>query len=231
MEIINFDKLLPQKIKTKKNPFAPNRPFRMLMTGGSGSGKTNVLVNMVLRFLDYDKLYIYAKHLQQDKFKLVQNIINKIETNEELREMCDPPIAVFADDIKNVVPLEQMDKEKDNLIIFDDFVTEKNQKQIEDMFVRGRHKNASVIYLTQSYFATPKTIRLNCSHFLLFGSPSNRDLNMVLNDHCSDMDKEDFKEIYTLAVREPYNFFYVDTDATDKRMKFRKNFDEFFSYN
>ena len=36
----------------------------------------------------------------------------------------------------------------------------------------GRHKNCSVIYLSQSYYPTPKDIRLNCSHFCIFDSPS-----------------------------------------------------------
>lgn len=225
MEIINLDKLCPKKKKKKVNELAPDQPFRMLMVGSSNSGKTNVLIDLLLRYLVYDKLYVYTKHLHQSKYKALQNIINGIEKNEELKGVCDFPIAVYAENIKDIVPLEKMDEKKDNIIIFDDFITEKNQDKIIDMFIRGRHKNASVIYLTQSYWTTPKDIRLNCSQYLLFGSSNNKDMNMILKDHCKGMDQEEFKQIYNEATAEPYNFFYIDNDATKRPLKFRKNFD------
>ena len=37
------------------------------------------------------------------------------------------------------------------LVIFGDFVCEKNQKPLIEYFIRGRHKNCSVIYLSQSF--------------------------------------------------------------------------------
>lgn len=230
MEIINLDKLFPKVKKKKVNELAPDQPFRMLMVGSSGSGKTNVLIDLILRYLVYDKLYVYTKHIHQSKYTILQKIIKHAEENEDLKEVGDFPIAVFADNIKNIVPLEKMDEKKDNIIIFDDFITEKKQNQMVDMFVRGRHKNASVIYLTQSYFSTPKDIRINCSQFLLFGSANNKDIDMILGDHCSDMDRYEFKKLYNEATSEPYSFFYIDKDASNKTMKFRKKFDEFLIF-
>ena len=58
-----------------------------------------------------------------------------------------------------------MENETQKDIIFDDFICEKYQKPLIDYFIRGRHKNCSVIYLSQSFYETPKDIRLNCSHF------------------------------------------------------------------
>ena len=46
------------------------------------------------------------------------------------------------------------------IIIFDDYVCEKNQRQIVDYFIEGRHKNCSVIYRSQSFYKTPRDIRL-----------------------------------------------------------------------
>ena len=65
------------------------------------------------------------------------------------------------------------------VIIFDDFVCEKNQKPLIGYFIQGRHKNCSVIYLSQSYYATPKPIRLNCPHLALYDFPSNRERNLI----------------------------------------------------
>jgi hypothetical protein len=73
-------------------------------------------------------------------------------------------IAHFSSNKSDIVQVDNLDKEYQNLIIFDGFVTEKDEDLIIDLFIRGRKKNASVIYLTQSYFSTPKDIRLECSY-------------------------------------------------------------------
>ena len=54
-------------------------------------------------------------------------------------------------------------------------ICERNQKPLVQYFIGSRHKNCSVIYLSQSYYLTPKDIRLNCSHFCIFDSPSAND--------------------------------------------------------
>ena len=45
-----------------KQPYIPDHPYRMLI-GGSGSGKTNALLNLIKNQLDIDKIYLYAKDL------------------------------------------------------------------------------------------------------------------------------------------------------------------------
>ena len=84
-----------------------------------------------------------------------------------------------------ITPVTEMDYEgNQKLVIFDDYVCDKNQRQIIDYFIQGRHKNCSVIYLSQSFYKTPKDIRLNCSHYCLYEFPS--------------------------TTREPYSFLFVD---------------------
>ena len=51
-----------------------------------------------------------------------------------------------------IIPINDTDYEDNQkLVIFDDYVSEKNQRQIVDYFIQGRHKNCSVIYLSQSF--------------------------------------------------------------------------------
>ena len=48
----------------------PDNNFRMLIAGPSGSGKTNTLMHMLMKPLVYfDKLYLYAKNLEQGKYQ------------------------------------------------------------------------------------------------------------------------------------------------------------------
>jgi hypothetical protein len=116
-----------------------------------------------------------------------------------------------------------LDKEYQNLIIFDDFVTESDQHLIIDLFIRSRKKNCSLIYLTQSYFSTPKDIRLQCNYFILYNISNEREFSEIQRDHCLDVDKETFKKYFIKATSEPYSFFLIDKKS--KELRFRKNFD------
>ena len=74
MFIPNYDNLINKKknnIKQLYN-YMPSKRFRMLICGPSGSGKTNALVHMLLKLLIYyDKIYIYAKNIDQEKYQLL----------------------------------------------------------------------------------------------------------------------------------------------------------------
>ena len=69
-----------EKKPTKHNPNWPYNPdhlYRILIIGGSGSGKTNALLNLINKQPDIDKIYLYAKDLYEPKYQL---LINKRES-------------------------------------------------------------------------------------------------------------------------------------------------------
>ena len=55
-----------------KWPYIPDHPYRILTVGSSGSGKTDVVLNLISNQSDIDKIYLYTK--DQTKF---QYLINK----------------------------------------------------------------------------------------------------------------------------------------------------------
>ena len=61
--MINFDNYTNEnKIEHNlKWIYIPDHPYRILIAGGSGSGKTNALLNLINNQLDIDKIYLYAK--------------------------------------------------------------------------------------------------------------------------------------------------------------------------
>ena len=61
------------------------------------------------------------------------------------------------DDIK---PVNSRESDSQKIVTFHDFICDKNQKPLIDYFIQGRHNNCSVIYLSQSFYKTPKDIRL-----------------------------------------------------------------------
>ena len=79
IQIINFDDYTNEN-KTKHNsdwPYIPDRPYRILIIGGSGYGKTNALLNLINNQSDIDKIYLYAKDPYEAKY---QFLINKRES-------------------------------------------------------------------------------------------------------------------------------------------------------
>ena len=77
--MINFD-CYANENKTEPNlkwPYIPHHPYKMLIIGGSGSGKTNALLNLINKQPDIDKIYLYTKDPYGDKH---QFLINKRES-------------------------------------------------------------------------------------------------------------------------------------------------------
>ena len=60
----------------EKWPYIPDHPYRISIIGGSGSGKTNALINLIYEQNDIDKTYLYARDLSEQKY---ENLIKKRE--------------------------------------------------------------------------------------------------------------------------------------------------------
>ena len=198
MDIPNYDSN-SDKTNTYKQmyEYMPDNTFRMLIFGGSGSGKTNLLYHMLMKpLVYYDQIHLYAKNLEQEKY---QNLIDEFI---EISKKVGYHALVCSNN--EIVPVENMENEAQKIVIFDDFVCEKNRKPLIDYFIRGRHKNCSVIYLSQSFYGTPKDIRLNCSHFCVYEFPSSNERSLISRELGVD------KEQYLKATKKPYSFLYVD---------------------
>ena len=76
--MIKFDDVTKENIEHNPNwPRIPDHPYRILIIGGSGSGKTNSLFNLINQQPDIDKIYLYAKDPYEAKYQL---LINKRES-------------------------------------------------------------------------------------------------------------------------------------------------------
>ena len=83
------------------------------------------------------------------------------------------------------------------------------------------------IVITQSYFKVPKDVRLNSTKFFIMKIPNKRELQKTALNHLSDIDFEDFIEIYKKCTAEPCSFVVNDaTLPSDNPIRFRKNYSE-----
>ena len=71
--MISLDSIMNNNNKehNEKWPYIPDHPYRILIIGGSGSGKTNVLLNLINEQYDIDKIYVYAKDLSEPKHEFL----------------------------------------------------------------------------------------------------------------------------------------------------------------
>ena len=132
-------------------------------------------------------------------------------------------------DIYKSVEEYNPNKEQKILIVFDDMIADmlSNKKLnpiVTELFIRGRKLNISLVFITQSYFAVPKNIRLNSTHYFVMKIPNKRELQQIAFNHSSDLDFQDFMNLYKKSTAEPYSFLVIDTTLpSDNSSRFRKN--------
>ena len=201
--MFNFDYITKEHIKEHhpKWPEIPDHPYRILTIGGSESGKTNALLNLINNEPDIDKIYLYTKDPYEAKY---QFFINKRE-NLGLKYLNDSKAFIeYSNDIdniyKNIEEYNPNNKQK-ILIVFDDMITDmlSNKKLnpiVTELFIRGKKLNISPVLITQSYFAVSKNIRLNLTHYFVMKIPNKRGLQHIAFNHSSDIDFQDFMNLY-----------------------------------
>ena len=202
----------------------------MLVIGPSGSGKTNTLLHLINNFHPIDKIYLYAKGTDEKKY---QYLINKRE-QAGIKTLNDPHAFIeYSNDMNDV--LEDINnyiknRDKKVLIIFDDMIadimrSEKFKAIVKELFIRCRKLNISIVFITQSYFRTPKDARLNSTRYILMKIGNKKELKSIAEENSGHLNFKDFLKIYNYCTREPYSFMMVDARPT-ARVTFKKSFNE-----
>ena len=106
-----------------------------------------------------------------------------------------------------------------------DILSNKNLNPIvTELSIRERKLNISLALITQSYFTVPKNIRLNSADYFVVTIPNKKELQEIAFNRSSDIDFQDFMNLYKKSTVEPYSFLViVKTLPSDKRESFRKN--------
>ena len=105
------------------------------------------------------------------------------------------------DDIYKNIEEYSPNKQCKILIVFDDMIAymlsnKKLNPIVTELFIRGRKLNIFLFFSTESYFAAPKNIRLNSSHYFVTKISNKRDLQQIAFNHSSDIDLKDFINLY-----------------------------------
>ena len=229
--MINLDNIINDKNNNhnEKWPYILDHPYRILIIGGSGSGKTNTLLNLINEQKDIDKIYLYAKDLSESKYEyLIKN-----RENAGIKHLNDSKAFIECsntmDDVYENINDYNPNRRRKILTVFDDMIADimtnkKFQAILKELFIRCRKINISLVFITQSYFSVPKDVRLNSTHYFIMKINNKRELQNIAINHSADIDYKDFMKIYRECTKEPYSFLTIDTTLSSSNpLRFRKN--------
>ena len=154
----NLDNITNKNNKehSEKWPYIPDHPYRILIIGGSGSGKTNAWLNLISQQDDIDKMYLYAKDLSEPKYEF---LIKKRE-DAGIKHFNDTKAFIECsntmDDVYENIDNYNPSRKRKILIVFDDMIADimtnkKFQAIIKELFIRCRKLNISLVFITQSF--------------------------------------------------------------------------------
>lgn len=222
--ITNIYKKLPKKYLNEcgknKNPNYKKHLIkdptnaRFLLVGPSGSGKTQILLELLMRMsCTYYHVYLICKNKDQILYKYLEDALGEnITIYESVDEL--PPH-------KELEPLNEP-----KFIIFDDCISEskKNLKIISDYFISARHSKCALAFLTQSFYDTPKILRLNVNYIMLRKIGNNRDLAHIIKTYSiKDINKEVLTKMYKYSTDgDDPNFLMIDLE--NPNAMFRRDF-------
>ena len=233
--MINFDDYANEN-RTEHNsnwPHTPDKPHRILITSGSGSGKTNLLLDLIEDKPDIGKIYLYAKDPYEAKYQYLINIREKVG----IYHHNDPSAYIeYSNDIHDVyknIGDYNSDPENKMLIVFDMIADMINNRKlgsiVTELFIRRRKLNISLVFISQSYFKVPKDVTLNTTHFFIAKIPNKRELQEIARNHSSAIRAEDFINIYWECTTKPHSFLVNDAMlASDIPLRFTKLFLKYY---
>jgi len=193
----------------------------MIITGSSGSGKTQAMMH-VLRLMHYPftKYKLFIKDVDEPIYKTLI---------AEIKDSCGDECMDVHLDFEDLDDVNKISKKDNTLIICDDLIcnSASDLRYIDELFIRGRKRNASVIFITQDYFdKNLRRMRKNISHSILKYGLSGTYLKNILRQYIQS-DDEMIKAIalYKKITKNKDNFLLIDANASTFNTRFRRNLD------
>ena len=225
--ILHLVPVVAQKVDDLSDlPYIPSDPlpkksFAMYIVGFSSSGKTTLLLSMLLshptkkkpdtpRFMYrlFDKCFLISPSkdtLPLHKLKIDESRIFSKYNNEVIEEIIDN---------------EKEGENLNNVIVIDDSIKQiKNNSRFHSLILNRRHitQNAeennqaglSIIVMSQKYNAADLITRVNMSDIILFRTENSKELNAIKEELMSDLDKDIQTKLLKLAWKDKYSFLYI----------------------
>ena len=165
----------------------PDKPFRMIISGRSGCGKTTLMMKLIKPSIEmkrYDEIVIVCPSYSFDP---AYNMINSHGIRKMKATVCSKNL------IRLLLKVCQIKKKR--LIIFDDCMGTEgiNSREFQKLIIMARHLSTSIIATTQKVTGMPTTMRTNTEMMIAFKTDNEQEIK-TLYDNFGDKTKKDFKK-------------------------------------
>ena len=225
-------------------------PCRYLLVGPSGSGKSVLLVDFLVRLYRgaFQRIYVFSPSIFIDSawkpvFRYVENTLGVDSEREQLAfdEWDDEKLKEIVDTQKAVIQEQKRQKAGKELfgiaIVVDDFADDPRVmasrsgasaggSMLNTLLVRGRHMQISAFMSVQKLRLAGSILRVNAQAICVFRLRNKLELDAIVEELSAAYNKEQLLEMYELATREPYSFWYIYLAAKRKEDMFFLRFDK-----
>lgn len=221
----------------------PRHPFRLLMVGSSGSGKSMNLVNLMSRAHFYGRTN--PSEPKSSYFNLVWLFSPTAEGGDDLVEHLEleqkriiTDESLFYPTLEHILKIQKgliekngLDKSPKILLIFDDCQSAEKFLRSDNfikIFIAGRHYNISIIACGQSWTKFQRATRLQASNIMLYPS-SGSEVELLVDEYTPpNKTKNDMRRLVAHATKDPFNFLHINNQVPIKD-RYRKNLDTLLS--
>jgi hypothetical protein len=192
----------------------PNHPFALGIIGSSGTGKTNLVLNVLLRWYNgyFHKVYVCsASWHTDDAWSICHSRIPDSQVVTDINE-----VDTFVENIYQEQAEAENNKNRRILIIFDDFGV--NTKKIKSLnsLARSRHSNASVIVISQRLMSwVPPGARTNFGYLALFPVANGYERKTIASEYAKVLDNSEFLALYDMVCVNPGDFLWLNLKGTN----------------
>lgn len=244
LKIVKYD---TNKHKIKQRPLMeqniiPTHASAVVFCGRSGSGKSNLLVNLAERPEFYGKTN--KKNPKSGYFDLVF-LFSPTCHHDDLPRYLDIPESRMFDSnfegpLKHIINVQKgiieqkgLDKAPRILIIFDDIISQKqfmNSEFFTKMYIQNRHLGISTWVCTQSFNKIPRVCRMQANNLFIFAG-SGSETEILCNEFCpSHTSKKDFERLIKHATNNRFDFLHINMRCGPEE-RYRRNLDTILSIN
>jgi hypothetical protein len=215
----------------------PQLPFRMLCVAQSQSGKTTTILNLLTGPYKncFARTWVFSHSAKVDDSwlpfkKLCEE--KDWDPEEHLIDHFDPAkLKEILDTQRKLIEFQKAHKHKhlhSICIILDDLLDNhhamRDSREVEMLFSRGRHINASCICSVQKYRSLNNVVRMNSSDDLIWRLKNRADLDAVLDENSALVDKKTLEKLYRVATEQPFEFLHINKRASTVDEMFTKSF-------
>jgi hypothetical protein len=244
LKIVKYD-TNKHKIKQRKfmeDNIIPQHASAVVFCGRSGSGKSNLLVNLAERPEFYGKtkkdnpktgyfdlVFMFSPTCHHDDLPKYLDI----PPNRMYDRNFEPPLKHIIKTQKDIIEKKGLDKAPKLLIIFDDIISQKkfmNSEFFTQMYIQNRHLGISTWVCTQSFNKIPRVCRLQANNLFIFAG-SGSETEILTAEFCPPhTNKKQFENLIKHATNERYNFLHINMRCPPEE-RYRRNLDTILTIN